>query len=226
MPYSYEFPSSSVLERLMVPMTSAEDAVARLDERLRRNPLAEGLDARLAFAEACALHLAEGALVHLEDLVLVDAGSYTGPAAPELSAAWHTLRTWRRAQRGDAAALLRAKVPGEPEATAIAPGHRPDLLYDPAWDEPGRLAAWRDVLDGSRRLPPVLAAAIAWDAWLILQPEQRGAWRAPLIAALLLKARHKTTACCCPSPPDGAAPSTGAIPRMAQASVSPVSSNG
>jgi hypothetical protein len=41
-------------------------------------------------------------------------------------------------------------------------------------------------------LPPVLAAAIAWDAWLLIEPEQRSAWRAPLLAALLLKSRGKT----------------------------------
>ena len=76
---------------------------------------------------------------------------------------------------------------------AIAPERRPGLLYDADWDEPGRLAAWRDAIDESKRLPPVLAAALAWDAWLVLEPEQRGAWRAPLIAALLLKARSKTT---------------------------------
>ncbi len=38
----------------------------------------------------------------------------------------------------------------------------------------------------------MLAAAIAWDAWLVLEPDQRGAWRASLIAALVLKARAKT----------------------------------
>ena len=41
-------------------------------------------------------------------------------------------------------------------------------------------------------MPPLLAAAIAWDAWLSLEPDQRGAWQAPLIAALVLKARAKT----------------------------------
>jgi len=193
MPFTYESPSSSVLERLMAPMAAPEDAVARLDERLRRSPLAEGLNARLAFGEACAIHLAEGELVHLEDLVLFDAGAYAGCVSPELSSAWQTLRTWRGARRGDAAGLLRAGAPGDPEAQAIAPERRPGLLYDPDWDEAARLAAWRKVIDESKRLPPVLSAAIAWDAWLVLQPEQRGAWRAPLIAALLLKARRKTT---------------------------------
>jgi hypothetical protein len=189
---TYDLPSFPVIERLLAPMASAEDAIARLDERLRRSPLADGLNARLAFAEACASRLAEGQLVHLEDLVLFDADAYTGPAAPELSAAWQALRTWRGAQRSDAAALLRADALGEPEAVAIAPERRADPFHDPEWDEAGRLAAWRGVLHASKRLPPMLAAAIAWDAWLVLQPEQRGAWRAPLIAALLLRARRKT----------------------------------
>ena len=42
------------------------------------------------------------------------------------------------------------------------------------------------------RLPPLLAAAIAWDAWHTLAPEQQGSWRAPLLAALVLRARAKT----------------------------------
>jgi hypothetical protein len=121
---TYDLPSFPVIERLLAPMASAEDAIARLDERLRRSPLADGLNARLAFAEACASRLAEGQLVHLEDLVLFDADAYTGPAAPELSAAWQALRTWRGAQRSDAAALLRADALGEPEAVAIAPERR------------------------------------------------------------------------------------------------------
>jgi hypothetical protein len=69
---------------------------------------------------------------------------------------------------------------------------RPGCLYDPQWDEASRLAAWRDVVCQSEPLPPALAAAIAWDAWLVLQPEQHGAWRAPLLASLTLKARNKT----------------------------------
>jgi hypothetical protein len=194
MRHTYEFPSLPVLERLMAPMASAEDAIARLDERLRCSPLADGLNARLALGEACAMRLAEGELVHLEDLVLFDAGAYAGPAAPELSTAWHALRTLRHAQHGDAVALLRTNRPGESDAQAIGPQGRSDPFHDPEWDEAGRLAAWRDVLREAKRLPPVLAAALAWDAWLILQPEQRGAWRAPLVAALLLKARRKTTA--------------------------------
>lgn len=33
---------------------------------------------------------------------------------------------------------------------------------------------------------------MAWDAWLTLLPDQSGAWRAPLLAALVVKTRAKT----------------------------------
>ncbi len=42
-----------------------------------------------------------------------------------------------------------------------------------------------------RRLP-LLATAIAWDAWHVLHPEQQGPWRSTLLAALVLRARGKT----------------------------------
>ena len=42
------------------------------------------------------------------------------------------------------------------------------------------------------RLPPLLAAAIAWDAWHTLSPEQQGTWRSTCLASLVLRARGKT----------------------------------
>lgn len=189
---SYRFPEFSEFSRLLVPLTAAEDALARLDERLHGSPLADGVNARLAFAEACASRLGEGQLVHLEDLVLFDAGAFDGPVSPELSSALDTLGTWRRVAVGHAASLLSGDRPGQPELPkANAPGPE-NWLHDRQWDEPTRLAAWRDIARQSEDLPPVLAAAIAWDAWLVLQPEQRAAWRAPLLASLSLRARNKT----------------------------------
>ena len=44
----------------------------------------------------------------------------------------------------------------------------------------------------TRHLPPLMAAAIAWDAWLSLLPESRSGWRATLLAALTLKIRGLT----------------------------------
>ncbi|WP_063928369.1 RHE_PE00001 family protein [Methylobacterium aquaticum] len=65
------------------------------------------------------------------------------------------------------------------------------LVYDPAWGETDRLAAWRQVIADTRILPPVLAATIAVDAWVALEPLQHRAWLGPLLAADLLRARNK-----------------------------------
>jgi len=65
------------------------------------------------------------------------------------------------------------------------------LVYDPAWGETDRLAAWRHTVADARNLPPVLAATIAYDAWTALEPLQHRAWLGPLLAADLLRARDK-----------------------------------
>lgn len=62
----------------------------------------------------------------------------------------------------------------------------------PATDDPG--AAWRTVLDEASGLPAVLSAAIALDAWLVLDPAPRAGHRGPLAAAALLRARGKAVA--------------------------------
>src|SRR4051812_50210765 len=77
-------PFASHLER-------AEDAVARLDERVRHHPLAAGWTERAHFADACAALWLGGGLVHFEDLVLRGAaldvrtateGANPGPQGP------------------------------------------------------------------------------------------------------------------------------------------------
>jgi hypothetical protein len=62
----------------------------------------------------------------------------------------------------------------------------------PAPNDP--LAAWRQILDETRDLPAVLAAAVALDAWLVLDPAPRRGHRGPLAAAALLRARGKAAA--------------------------------
>lgn len=184
----------------MGPLVRAEDALARLDERARLSPLREGWMARLAFGEACANRLAEGELVHLEDLVLADGDAMQGAGSAELSAARQTLLVLRRAAAADPVALLALPRPGEAETEIAHVGEAarryrqgvPDYFYDTDRDEAARLAGWRRVLREAERLPPLLAAAIAWDSWLVLEPEQRGSWRAPLIAALVLRKLGKT----------------------------------
>ncbi|KMO32018.1 hypothetical protein VQ02_24625 [Methylobacterium variabile] len=65
------------------------------------------------------------------------------------------------------------------------------LVYDPAWGETERLAAWRHAVADTRILPPVLAATVAVDAWTALEPLQHRAWLGPLLAADLLRGRGK-----------------------------------
>ena len=83
---------------------------------------------------------------------------------------------------------LASQVPGDPMAAHDVP----DYFWDPDWDEPGRLQQWHRVMQSTDRLPPLLAAAIAWDAWHTLHPEQQGTWRSTLLASLVLRAglRH------------------------------------
>ncbi len=189
---AYTVPTILPLDAILDPLMAADDALARLDERAKSSPLRDGWISRLLYREACASRLAAGELVHLEDLVLLDGGALATTMTPDLSSAWQVLGVWRRAYRSNAADLLNSERPGEDITTTLAPVDPPDYFYDPGWNEAARMAEWRRVLNETKRLPPLLAAAIAWDAWLTLEPDQRGAWRAPLIAALVLKARAKT----------------------------------
>ncbi|AWN50514.1 RHE_PE00001 family protein [Methylobacterium sp. 17Sr1-1] len=61
-----------------------------------------------------------------------------------------------------------------------------------ATDDP--LARWRRILDETRDLPALLAAAVVLDAWLVLDPAPRRGHRGPLLAAGLLRARGKAGA--------------------------------
>ena len=188
----YELPSVYPLESLLGPLLQAEDALARFDERLRHSPTAGGFRERILYHEVCAEQRLEGLLVHLEDLVLFAAGAFDGPMCPELSTAYENLRVWQRAGKESAYSLLHSPRPGMPVDQIAPDAKRPDVFYDAEWNEPERLEVWRKVLRETQNLPPVLAAAIAWDAWLQVEPEQRGSWRAPLLAALVLKSRGKT----------------------------------
>lgn len=173
-------------------LLQAEDGLARLDERLRTSPLTFGWRERMHFAAACANRHLERELVHQEELVLLDAGALPRVVTPELSGAYEVLKVWREADRGDPYQLLRTERPGTAETRTASVTNAPDNFYDPDWGEAERLAAWRRVLAESGGLPPLLASFLVWDAWLELRPDQRGGWRASLIAALCLCDRQKT----------------------------------
>lgn len=84
------------LESLFLPADAATAALARLDERLARSPLRQGCINRADFADACASLWIDGELVHLEDLVLHDAGMGIRAPSHELTIAHDVLRSRRR----------------------------------------------------------------------------------------------------------------------------------
>src|SRR3954469_11555623 len=83
------------------PLAAAEDALARLDERLGTSPIREGWISRTHFLEACASLWLQGELVHLEDLVLHDAEMDQRAPTHELTRAHAVLRTRRRIAAND-----------------------------------------------------------------------------------------------------------------------------
>ena len=66
------------------------------------------------------------------------------------------------------------------------------LIYDEDWDEEARLSEWRHAVEETRALPPVMAAAFAFDAWEAIDRLQHRARLGPLLIAALLQARGKT----------------------------------
>lgn len=84
------------LHTLLRPLSNAGAALARLDERIARSPVGPGWIERSHFADACASLWVDGELVHLEDLVLHDAGADIRAPSHELTIARDVLRARRR----------------------------------------------------------------------------------------------------------------------------------
>ena len=253
---SYKIPDPLPWAQLVGPLAAAEDAVARLDERLAKSPIRDGTISRTHFTDACASLWLDGELVHLEDLVLHDAGMDIRAPTHELTRAHAVMRVRRRiaeakpnwalsasglsSLRGrgereqatsngkEGEGLCELDEPSEREeldlqlplgfletdphldaafdavdaANARAerrlaeearfPAKLESLIYDPDWDEEGRLDHWRNVVDQTRSLPPTLAGAIAADAWGEIEPLEHRPWLGRLLAAALLRDRGKT----------------------------------
>src|SRR5258708_13007163 len=96
LPSGYQLPDPLPWAQLVAPLAAAEDALARLDERLAKSPIREGWVARTHYTDACASLWLEGELVHLEDLVLHDAGMDIRAPTHELTRARAVLRIRRR----------------------------------------------------------------------------------------------------------------------------------
>src|SRR4029077_20702260 len=92
----YPIPDPLPWAKLAGPLAAAEDALARLDERLANSPIRDGWITRTHYTDAAACLWLDGELVHLEDLVLHDAGMDIRSPTHELTRADAVLRTRRR----------------------------------------------------------------------------------------------------------------------------------
>ena len=88
-------------ETLLGPLAAAEDALARLDERVARSEVGTGFAARADFFESVSSMWVGGELVHLEDLVLHDAQMDIRAPSHELVIAHRIVRARRRVSRND-----------------------------------------------------------------------------------------------------------------------------
>lgn len=92
----YQIPDPLPWAAIAGAMAAAEDCLARLDERLAKSPIWQGWIARTHFTDAAACLWLEGELVHLDDLVLHDAGMDVRTPTHELIRAHAVLRARRR----------------------------------------------------------------------------------------------------------------------------------
>jgi hypothetical protein len=68
-------------------------------------------------------------------------------------------------------------------------GRKTLTLRDPGYDAAGRFERWFEILEEGRGLPATLAAALALDAWLWLEPSERAGELGFAIAATVLRQR-------------------------------------
>ncbi|AYG67777.1 MULTISPECIES: RHE_PE00001 family protein [unclassified Rhizobium] len=67
------------------------------------------------------------------------------------------------------------------------------LVRDEDWDEDERLERWRAAIRDADQLPPVLGAAVLFDAWERIEPLRRQHWLGGLLVSAYLRSRGKIT---------------------------------
>lgn len=133
--FRYRHPDPLPWARLVGPIAAAEAALARLDERLATSPVAAGWRERSHFAAVCAEAALAGDLVHLEDLVLHDAGMDVRTPTAELVRAHAALRRRRRL-----AECLPSSAWNLVEREAFGSDQDPEMPDGPAPDDGSELA--------------------------------------------------------------------------------------
>lgn len=208
-------------ERLIWALSKADDAVSRLDERVRGCGYREGWAARLDFAEAVAWGWNAGTATSVEDLILHDENMDIRMPDEALRASYGVVRARRKAAQAGpellspagAAWLVgrRRRAPGPlPSPAAIAKGARSveDL------DEPSLLEAlvarlqqlqagttegvdagvtdWLTLLEPMvREVPTLLQAAAALEGWRIVEAYPREGYLGSVLVAHWLKVRGR-----------------------------------
>lgn len=168
---AYDIPDPLPWTVIAGPLAAAEDALARLDERLAKSPIRAGWISRTHFADACASMWVDGELVHLDDLVLHDSHMDIRTPTHELTLAHAVLRARRRIADGDPGwALSPAGLSGLrgrgttqvalAEATAVGIDRHPsedevDAIGEPRSDDPV------PTVDADRQLVDAMAAVDA-----------------------------------------------------------------
>lgn len=141
-------------EEFFVPVSKATAAVVRLDERLSRSPIHEGMVERMHMHDAVASMWLEGELVHMEDLVLHDALMDSRMPSHALTIAHAVLRMRRQiAGRSPDWALgsagiqqLLGRAVDDTRPTGIESSKTVDDDVDPLLSDVDRLLARTDAL--------------------------------------------------------------------------------
>jgi hypothetical protein len=150
----YTIPDPLPFAPIADALAHAEDALARLDERLAKSPLQEGFVGRGHFTEACAALRLEGELVSLEDLVLHDAGMDRRAPSHELTRAHTILRARRR--------IAEAKPSWAPSEAGISSLRGRGPAGGGEWQQrPDQEEPWEPLDDPVSPLDEPLAAELA-----------------------------------------------------------------
>ncbi|WP_296346021.1 DUF1612 domain-containing protein [Reyranella sp.] len=178
---------SNVASQFAVQLETAVNAVVRLDEQVvRLGRVGEGYRSRSDFQEACALRAIAGELVPIDDLVLVDAGAPIRLSSIELTRARIILQA-RRSAGADLPSWVWSDAALFSERVDVPRDELLKALGEVEWDEDERADQWRKLLAGLPPLPVMIRAAVAWDAWLQIDPLHGGAWRSALMAAAVMR---------------------------------------
>ena len=207
----------SRLERLLPVLARAEDALSRLDERVRACSFRQGWSTRLDFLEAAAWGWNAGQVVSVEDLLLHDEAMDVRMPDQALQAAHGVIRSRRKASAAGPELLTPAGVAWLAGRRSQAPASprpaSPQAAMPLATDEPllpqlvtrlRRLQHARTE-DGEAafgewlafvgfedpRLPLALQAAVALEAWDIIALYPRQSYVGPVLVAHWLRAQAR-----------------------------------